>query len=100
VTIVPPSTTCACHLVTFISAESLFVDVMKLSVVQTAVFHLYNISYRDEKTITLIVFVKSVSYLNLMNAKSNHVERINLRLYSLLVDFTSTLLIFAQVTYE
>jgi len=33
-------TSCACHLVIFISEESLFVDAIKLSVVQTAVFHL------------------------------------------------------------
>jgi len=33
--------TCACHLVIFISEESFFVDTLKLSVVQTAVFHLY-----------------------------------------------------------
>jgi len=35
------SATCVCHLVIFISEESLFVDPIKLSVVQTAVFHLY-----------------------------------------------------------
>ena len=34
-------TTCACHLVIFIGEESLFVDASILSVVQTAVFHLY-----------------------------------------------------------
>jgi len=33
-------TTCACHLIIFISEESLFVDAIKLSVVQTAVVHL------------------------------------------------------------
>ena len=34
-------TACACHLVIFISEGSLFVDVNILSVVQTAVFHVY-----------------------------------------------------------
>ena len=34
-------TTCACHLVSFNSEESLFVDAIKLSVVQTSIFHLY-----------------------------------------------------------
>jgi len=33
-------TTCACHLVIFISEESLFVDAIKSSAVQTAIFHL------------------------------------------------------------
>jgi len=51
-------TTCACHLVIFISEESLFVDAIKLSVVQTAVFHLNIIWYCDETTTTLIVFLK------------------------------------------
>jgi len=50
-------TTCAWQLVTFISEESLFVDA-KISVVQTAVFHLCIIWYCDETTITLIVFLK------------------------------------------
>ena len=37
-------TTCACHLLIFISEENLFVDAIKLlSVVQTTVFHLYTI---------------------------------------------------------
>ena len=51
-------TTCACHLVIFISEDSLFADAIKLSVVQTAVFHLKNIWYCDETAITLIVFPK------------------------------------------
>ena len=51
-------TTCACHLVIFISDESLFADAIKLSVVQTAIFHLYIIWYCDETTITIIVFLK------------------------------------------
>jgi len=33
-------TTCVCHLVIFISEESLFVDTIKLSVIQMAVIHL------------------------------------------------------------
>ena len=33
-------TTCACHLVIFISEESLFIKAIELSVVQTPVFHL------------------------------------------------------------
>jgi len=33
-------TICACHLVIFVSEESLFVDAIKLSVVQTSAFHL------------------------------------------------------------
>ena len=37
--------TCACHLVIFISEESLFVDAIKLSVVQTALFHLFIVWY-------------------------------------------------------
>jgi len=40
--------TFAFQLVIFISEESLFVDAIKLSVVQTAVFHLYIIWYCDE----------------------------------------------------
>ena len=43
---------------------------------------------------------KSVRYLNLANARSSHVERISLSLYSLLVDFASTLPRFAQVAYR
>jgi len=43
---------------------------------------------------------KSVRYLNLVNARSSHVERISLSLYSLLVDFASTLPRFAQVAYR
>jgi len=54
-------TTCAWHLVIFISEESLFVDAITLSVVQTAVFHLYIIWYCDETTISW----KSIRYLNL-----------------------------------
>jgi len=42
----------------FIREENLFVDAFKLSVVQTAVLHLYIITYGDETTITLIVFLK------------------------------------------
>jgi len=42
----------------FYEREKFFVDAIKLSVVQTAVFHLYIIWYCDEKTITLIVFLK------------------------------------------
>jgi len=34
-------TTCACHLVVFIGEEGLFANAIKLSVIQTAVFHLY-----------------------------------------------------------
>jgi len=37
--------TCACHFVIFIRKESLFADAIKLSIGQTAVFHLYNISF-------------------------------------------------------
>ena len=33
-------TQCACHIVIFVSEESLFADAIKLSVVQTAIFHL------------------------------------------------------------
>jgi len=73
---------------------------MKLSVVQTAVFHLCNIWYCNEKTITLIIFLTSVRYLNLVNARASHVVRISLRLYSLLVDFAFALLTFAEVAYE
>jgi len=51
-------TTCAFHLVIFISEKSLFEDAIKLSVVQTAVFHLNIVWYCDETTITLIVFLK------------------------------------------
>ena len=57
--------TCACHAIIFISEESLFVDANKLSVVQTAVFHLHIIWYCDETTIALIASWKSVRYLNL-----------------------------------
>jgi len=87
-------TTCACHLVTFISEKNLFVDAIKLSVVQTAVFHLM------KQLLHLLFSWKSVRYLNLVNARPSHVERISLRLYSLLVDFASALLRFAQVVYE
>ena len=51
-------TTCACHLFIFINEESLFAGAIKLSVIQTAVFHLYIIWYCDETTITLIVFLE------------------------------------------
>ena len=59
------SATRACHSIIFISEESLFVDAIKLSFIQTAVFHLYIIWYCDETTITLTAFWKSVRYLNL-----------------------------------
>jgi len=36
----------------------LFVDAIKSSVVQTAVFHLHIVWYWDEATITFIVFLK------------------------------------------
>jgi len=78
----------------------LFVDAIKLSVVQTAVFHLNIAWYWDETTITLIVFLKVGQVPDLANARSSHVERISLRLYSLLVDFSSALLRVAQVAYE
>jgi len=48
-------TTCTCHLVIFISEESLWT---LLSVVQTEVLHLHIIWYCDETTITLLVFLK------------------------------------------
>jgi len=51
-------TQCACHIVIFVSEESLFADAIKLSVVQTAIFHLIIVWYRDETTIALIVFLK------------------------------------------
>ena len=51
-------TTCACHLVIFISEESLFVDTIESSVVQTAAFYLNTVWCWDETTITLIVFLK------------------------------------------
>ena len=58
--------------------------------------------YCDETTISLHLLFswKSVRYLNPVNARPSHVERISLRFYSLLVDFASALLRFAQVAYE
>jgi len=38
--------------------------------------------------------------MNLVNARPSHVERVSLRLYSLLVDYASAFLRFAQVAYE
>ena len=76
----------------FFGKENLFVDAIKLSVVQMAVFYMYIISYCDETTIKLIGFLKSARYLNLVNARPSHIERIGLSLYSLLVDFASALL--------
>jgi len=73
---------------------------MKLSVVQTALFHLYIIWYCDETNIILIVFLKVAQVSESSDCKANHVERISLRLYSLLVDFASALLRFAQLAYE
>jgi len=80
----------------------LFEDAIKLSVVQMAVFHLNIVWYCDDTNITLIALLpwKSVRYLNLANARSSHVECISLSLYSLLVDFASAILGFAQVAYE
>jgi len=139
--------TCACHLVIFITEESLFVDTIKLSVVQTVVFpgfsmgmsflweshgkrpmgwdgtgincygmgmrqinmshgqpwvfHLNIIRYCDEATNTLIVFLKVGQVAeSIVNARPSHVERIGLRLYSLLVDLASVLRRFAQVANE
>jgi len=51
-------TTCAYHLFIFANEESLFIDAMKLSVVQTAVFRLYIIWYCDKTTITVNGFLK------------------------------------------
>jgi len=48
----------------------------------------------------LMVSWKLVRYLNLVNARLSHVEHVSWRLYSLLEDFASTLLRFAQVAYE
>ena len=42
----------------FINEESVFVDPIESSVVQTAVFHLRIVWYWDEATITFIVFLK------------------------------------------
>ena len=50
--------TYACQLVIF-SEKSLFVDAINLSVGQTVVFHLKNIWYFDETTITFIGFLKA-----------------------------------------
>jgi len=47
----------------------------------------------------LLVSWKSVRYLNLVNARPSHVEHVGLRLYSLVEDFASALLRFAQVAY-
>jgi len=90
-------TTCAYHLAISISEESLFVDAVKLSVVQTAVFYMNIIWYCDETTIALIGFLKVAQVSESMPSQ---VERISLRLYSLLVDFASSLLRFAQVAYK
>jgi len=53
-----------------------------------------------KQLIHLLVSWKSVRYLNLVNARLSHVEHVTLRLYSLLEDFASGLLRFAQVAYE
>ena len=52
------------------------------------------------KQLHLLFSWKSVRHLNLVKARPSHVERISLRLYSLLVDFASALLRSAQVAYE
>ena len=81
----------------FINEEiSLFEDAFTLSVVQTAVSHLNIVM----KQLLRLLSWKPVRYLNLVNANLSHVERTNLRLYSLLVDFASALFRFAQVAYE
>jgi len=75
----------------------LFVDTIEVSVVQTAVFHMNGIWYYDETTITLIGYLKDAQVSESM---PSHLERISLRLYSLLVDFASASLRLAQVAYE
>jgi len=61
---------------------------------------------RPDGSISLVHYIDfvaiqlSVRYLNLVNARPIHPERISLRLHPLLVDFASALLRFAQVAYE
>ena len=83
------------------SEKSLFVDAINyISVGQTVVFHLKNIWYCDETTITLIGFLKVGQVSESVNARPSNVEHISLPLNPFLVDFASVLLRFAQVTYE
>ena len=93
--------TYACQLVIFISEEILFLDAIKLSVVQRAVFYLYSILFDivTKQLLHLLFGWKAVRYLNLVNARPSQVERISLRLYSLLVEFASALLRVVHVAY-
>jgi len=67
---------------------------------------LQEIIVRPDGSISLVHYIDivtkqlSVRYLNRVNARPNHAERISLRLHALLADFPSTLLRFVQVAYE
>ena len=56
-----------------------------------AVFHLNIFHIVKKQLLHLLLSRKSTWYLNLVNARSSHVERISLRLYSLSVDVASAL---------
>jgi len=92
--------TCACHLIIFISEESLFVDtIIGRPTQQYFTWRIFDIV--TKQLLHLLVSWKSVRYLaNLVNARPSHVEHASLRPYSFLVDFASALLRFAQVAYE
>jgi len=79
--------------------ESLFVGVINYyrSGRQHYSLKYYFILWRNKQ---LLVSWKSIRYLNLVNARPSHVERISLCLHSFLVDFASAFLRFAQVAYE
>ena len=90
--------TCACQLILFIE-ESLFVCVINhIGQADSSTSLKYYLILWPNKH--LLVSWQSVRYLNLVNARPSHVERISLRLYSFLVDFASALLSFAKVAYE
>ena len=84
-------TTCACHLVVFISEESLFEALLNYRSSRRQYFTWILFDIVPKQLLHLLFSWKSVRYLNLVNARSSHVERTSLRVYSLLLDFASAL---------
>jgi len=91
--------TCACHLVIF-SKESLCVNAIDCRSARRQYFTWILFDAVTKWLSHLLVSWKSVRYLNLVNVRLSHVERISLRLHSFLVDFASVLLRFAQVACD
>jgi len=84
----------------FIGEESLFVDAIGRPDGSISLCILFDIV--TKQLLHLLFSRKPAMYLNLVNSRSreSHAERVSLRLYSLLVDFASALLRFAQVEHE